>query len=241
MKQPHIQLDSSIGVKYAILPGDPARIDKIIPFLTDVKEETFNREYRSVTGFYKGTKILCMSTGMGGVSASIAIEELKNIGIEAAIRIGSCGTLQPNIKVGDIIISTGCVRDDGTSHSYIRASYPAVPDTDLLIACIKAATAANVPHHIGITRSHETFYAEAEIAQEPYWQKQGVLGDDMETAPIFVVGRLRGMKCASILNNVVAFDGDSAESVADYASGESLSAIGEKNEILVALEALVSL
>lgn len=238
MKQPHIQLEPSIGAKFAILPGDPARLDKIIPFLNDVKEEGFNREYRSITGYYKGIKILCMSTGMGGVSTAIGIEELKNIGIEAAIRIGSCGTLQPNINVGDVIISSGCVRDDGTSHSYIRPSYPAVPDTYLLCACINAARASGLPHHVGITRSHESFYSEAEIAQEDYWRNQGVLADDMETATLFVVGRLRGIKCASLLNNVVAFEGDKAESVGNYADGGSFAAKGERNEILIALEAL---
>ncbi|MBQ4650268.1 MAG: nucleoside phosphorylase [Firmicutes bacterium] len=240
--QAHIHLDETLGAKYAILPGDPARLDKLIPFLDDYREETFNREYRSITGYYKGIKILGMSTGMGGVSTAIGVEELKNIGVTTLIRIGSCGTLVPGIDVGDLVISSGCVRDDGTSHAYIRATYPAVPDTQLLFAIIEAAKENGCPHHIGVTRSHETFYSEAEIAQEEYWMQQNVLCDDMETAPLFVVGRLRGMKCASILNNVVAFAGDKEESVGSYSmGGESPAMVGERNEIMVALEAIAKM
>jgi len=170
------------------------------------------------------------------------LEELKNIGVTTLIRIGSCGTLVPGIAVGDLVISSGCVRDDGTSHAYIRATYPAVPDTDLLFAVIQAAREGSYPHHVGVTRSHETFYSEAEIAQEEYWMKQNVLCDDMETAPLFVVGRLRGMKCASILNNVVAFAGDKEESVGSYSmGGESPAMVGERNEIMVALEAIAKM
>ena len=240
--QAHIHLDETIGAKYAILPGDPARLDKLIPFLDNYEEVTFNREYRSITGYYKGIKILGMSTGMGGVSTSIAVEELKNIGVTTLIRIGSCGTLVPEVALGDLVISCGCVRDDGTSHAYIRGTYPAVPDTELLFAVMQAAKEGGVPHHVGVTRSHETFYSEAEIAQEDYWKKQNVLCDDMETAPLFVVGRLRGMKCASILNNVVAFGGDSEESVESYSLGiDSPAIIGERNEIMVALEAIAKI
>ncbi len=258
--QAHIHLDEKIGTKYAILPGDPARLDTLIPFLDDYEEVTFNREYRSITGYYKGIKILGMSTGMGGVSTSIGVEELNNIGITTLIRIGSCGALVPQLQIGDLVISSGCVRDDGTSHSYIRASYPAVPDTDLLFSVIQSARDGGYHYHVGITRSHETFYSEAEISQEEYWRQQNVLCDDMETAPLFVVGRLRGMRCASILNVVVTFDGNKETSIESYSGtgneilssqvdcispfhidGMSPAQIGERNEILVALEAIVKM
>ena len=241
MVQPHIQLDQSIGAKYAILPGDPGRIDKILPFLTDPKEVVFNREYRSVLGEYKGIKILCMSTGMGGVSTAIGVEELANIGIEACIRIGSCGSLQPEVGLGDLIIPTGVVRDDGTSPAYIRQSYPAVPDLDLLNCLVSSAKELDVPYHVGIARSHESFYAKAEEDQVPYWIEQGVLGEDMESAPLMVVGRLRGLKTASILNNVSPGKEDIAETIGNYVDGDSGAALGEKNEIMVALEAFAKL
>ncbi|MCQ2551439.1 MAG: nucleoside phosphorylase [Clostridia bacterium] len=241
MMQPHIRLDENLGVKYAILPGDPGRIDKIIPFLENVQEIGFNREYRSVTGTYKGVKVLCMSTGMGGVSTAIGVEELANIGLEALIRIGSCGSLQPEIGLGDLIIPSGVVRDDGTSHAYIRDTYPAVPDHQLLCCLFRSAKELNIKYFTGITRSHESFYAKLEEDQVPYWISQGVLGEDMESAPLMVVGRLRGLKTASILNNVSPNKEDIAKTIGNYVDGDSSAAMGEKNEILVALEAFVKM
>ncbi|WP_317853700.1 nucleoside phosphorylase [Chakrabartyella piscis] len=239
--QPHIQLDDSHGVKYAIMPGDPARLDRIAPFLDDVQEIMFNREYRSLTGYYKGVKILAISTGMGGASTGIAVEELKLIGIEAMIRIGSCGGLQPQIKLGDIILVNGAVCDDGASKTYMPAEFPAVPDANMLFFCMEAAKENNLPHHVGIARSHDSFYTDEEESIDAYWSKKGVLGCDMETASLFVIGHLRGVKAASILNNVVAPDEDTADSIGDYVAGEGLAMQGERNEILVALEAFVKL
>ena len=94
MLEAHIQLDQSVNTKYAIMPGDPARIDRIITFLEYVKELAYNRDFRSISGYYKGIKVIAISTGIGGSSASIAIEELKHIGVDTMIRIGSCGALQ---------------------------------------------------------------------------------------------------------------------------------------------------
>ncbi len=237
--QAHIRLDESIRAKYALLPGDPARLDRIAPYLKNVQELGFNREYRSLMGEYKGIRVLAMSTGMGGASTGIAVEELHNIGIEAMIRIGSCGTLQPEVKVGDLILVNGAVRDDGASKAYIEGIYPAVPDTELLFCCVAAAKEQGFPYHIGLARSHDSFYTGAEDEIYAYWAKQGVLGSDMETAALFTIGRLRGVKTASILNNVVPYDGDTAESIGSYAGGEDLAMVGERNEILLALEAIV--
>lgn len=237
--QPHIQLDESIHVKYALLPGDPARLDRIAPFLQNVQELAFNREYRSLVGEYKGVRILAISTGIGGASAGIAVEELRNIGVEVMIRIGSCGTLQPELKVGDLLLVNGAVRDDGTSKAYIDPKYPAVPDTELLFCCMEAAKEKGFPYHLGIARSHDSFYTGDEEKIYSYWAKQGVFGSDMETAALFTIGRLRGVKTASILNNVVPYDGDTSESIGSYADGESLAMLGEKNEIITALEAFV--
>ena len=239
--QPHIRLSKEVNSKYAIMPGDPARLDRIAPFLEDVQELTFNREYRSLVGTYKGVRILAISTGMGGASVAIGIEELKNIGVEAMIRIGSCGTIQPQIKVGDIIIVNGAVRDDGASQTYVNLKFPAVPDTDLTNYCIEAAKEQNFSNHVGICRSHDSFYIDNEDEINAFWAKRGVLGSDMETATLLTVGRLRGIKTASILNNVVPYEGDTLDSIGDYASGEDASMIGEKNEIITALEAFVKL
>lgn len=239
--QPHIQLDESIGTKYALLPGDPARLDRIIPFLDNIKEEKFSREYRSLTGEYKGVRILAMSTGMGGTSTGIAVEELSRIGVKAMIRIGSCGTLQPQVNVGDMIIVNGAVRDDGASQTYIDPTFPAVPDTGLMLACIQAAQENGFSYHVGIARSHDSFYTDINDEINAYWSAQGVLGCDMETAALFTIGHLRGIKTASILNNVVPFSEDIFDSVGNYADGASLAMQGEKKEIQTALEAFLKL
>lgn len=241
--QPHIRLDETVNAKCALLPGDPARLDRIAPFLTDVKELQFNREYRSLVGTYKGVRILAVSTGIGGASAAIAVEELKNIGVENMIRIGSCGALQPKVRLGDIVIVSGCVRDDGASKTYIAPEFPAVPNTEMLVACINAAKALGAPYHTGIARSHDSFYTDREEEWNAYWHKAGVLGSDMETAALFTVGALRGVRTASILNNVVAFEdkADTAAAIGDYVDGAALAMQGEENEIRTALEAFYAL
>ncbi len=237
MLQPHIRLDDSLNIKYALLPGDPARLDKIAAFLTDVEQLAFNREYRSLRGRYHGTEVLAVSTGIGGSSASIAVEELHKIGVEAMIRIGSCGAMQTGIRIGDLIIACGAVRDDGASQAYVDLRFPAVPDTTLLNACVKTAAENGFAHHIGIVHSHESFYVDDNAEQQAFWSKKGVLGADMETAALFTVGRLRGVKTASILNNVVEYGGNTADSIGGYVDGETLTQQGERNEILTALNA----
>ncbi len=239
--QPHIRLDSTVNAKYALLPGDPARLDRIAPFLSDVSELAYNREFRSLVGVYKGLRVLAVSTGIGGASAGIAVEELRNIGVEAMIRIGSCGSLQPEVRVGDLVIVNGAVRDEGTSKTYIDAAFPAVPDPFLMIACIDAARQHGIRFHVGVARSHDSFYTDKETEIDAFWSKHKVLGADMETAALFTIGMLRGVRTASILNNVVAFEQDTADSIAQYVDGESLAMQGEKNEILTALEAFTRL
>lgn len=241
MLQPHIQLDESIQARCAILPGDPARLDRIALQLENVKEIAYNREYRSLTGTYKGMPVLAMSTGMGGCSTGIAVEELKAIGITAMIRIGSCGALQKNIALGDLVFACGAVRDDGASRAYVDIRYPAVPDTALLNHCIAAAKDNQWPSHTGVVHSHESFYIDTNAEEEAYWSRCGVLGADMETAALFTIGRLRGVRTASILNNVVLYGQDTADAIGDYAGGEDMTAVGERREIAVALEALYRL
>jgi len=241
MKQPHIQLEAAMGFEYAIMPGDPARLDRIAELLENPIEMACNREFRSLAGMYRGTRVLAISTGIGGCSAGIAVEELHNIGVKAMIRIGSCGALQREIALGDLILVSGAVRDDGASKAYVDVSYPAVADTGLLMCCIESARELGCPYHVGLAHSHESFYYDEADADSNYWSSKGVLGADMETAALFTIGRLRGVRTASILNNVVLWGTDTADAIGGYADGESLTAQGEKNEILTALGALVLL
>ena len=237
--QPHIQLDETLNVKYAILPGDPARVSRIAEQLENVEELGFNREYRSLRGTYQGVPVLAMSTGMGGASMAIAVEELKNIGVTHIIRIGSCGALQEGIGLGDLIVVNAAVRDDGSSRTYVPESFPAVADPELLAACVRSGRDKGLRCHVGLCRSHDSFYIDNEEEISAAWSKRGVLGSDMETSALFTVARLRGLKAASILNNVVIWGEDTSSSIGSYADGASLTAQGERDEITVALEAFV--
>lgn len=239
MVQPHIQLSEDLNIKYAILPGDPARVSRIAQQLDDVEELAFNREYRSLRGAYRGVPVLAMSTGMGGASMAIAVEELKNIGVTHMIRIGSCGALQEGIGLGDLILVHAAVRDDGASHTYAPDTFPSVADPDLLAACVRSGRDKGFRCHVGLCRSHDSFYIDEVADVNAAWSKRGILGSDMETAPLFTVARLRGVKAASILNNVVIWGENTSASIGSYADGASLTAQGEKDEITVALEAFV--
>lgn len=241
MKQPHIALDETLGIEYAILPGDPARIDRIADLLDDPRPLAYNREFRSLRGRYRGIDILALSTGIGGCSAGIAAEELKNIGVRAAIRVGSCGALQPGIALGELIIVSGAVRDDGASKAYLPEIYPAYADIELLSCILDAAAALGVPHREGVAHSHESFYHDEADDVSAFWSKKGVLGADMESAALLTIARLRGMKAASILNNVVLYGADTADAIGDYVGGADDAARGERDEIRVALEAFARL
>ena len=236
--QPHIQLSENHGAICALLPGDPARLDRIRPFLADAEELAYNREYRSMVGTYQGVRVLTVSTGIGGASAGIAVEELSRLGVTSMIRIGSCGALQHEVKIGDLILVSGAVRDDGASKTYLDPIFPAVPNSDLLFACVNAAKARGFAFHTGIARSHDSFYTDREDEIDAYWAKRGVLGCDMETAALYTIGHLRGVRTMSILNNVVACETSTLDAIGDYVDGESAAMLGEEHEILVALDAL---
>ena len=241
MKQPHIGLEAAMGFRYAILPGDPGRLDRVAELLENPMEMAYNREFRSLAGMYRGTRVLAISTGIGGCSAGIAVEELHNIGVEAMIRVGSCGALQREIGLGELILASGAVRDDGASKAYVDPIYPAVADTGLLMYCMESAKELGCPYRVGIVHSHESFYYDEADADSSYWSARGVLSADMETAALFTIGRLRGVRTASVLNNVVLWGADTADAIGGYADGESLTAQGERNELLTALGALALL
>jgi uridine phosphorylase len=236
--QPHIRLSSEVGAKYAILPGDPARVDRVAVHMSNVQELGFNREYKSIVGEFKGVKVLVMSTGMGGPSVAIAAEELSRIGVKAVVRIGSCGALKGDLKLGDLVLCSAAVRNEGTGDTYIERGYPAVADFELFKALERATQELVVPYHIGYARSHDSFYTDNEDFFTEFWTQQPhVLGADFETAPLYTVSALRGLKATSILNVVVELEGDLEDSISAYADSEALTAMGEKNEILAALNA----
>ncbi|MGD8190478.1 nucleoside phosphorylase [Brevibacillus ginsengisoli] len=238
--QPHIRLGQGLDVEYALLPGDPQRVLRVAQFLDHPRELANNREYRTILGSYKGVNVLVTSTGIGGASTGIAVEELKNIGIKAMIRIGSCGAMQDHIRLGNLIIATGAVRNDGASDAYVERGYPAIPDAELLFHLIGSAKRLGNAYHYGPIRSHDSFYTDEEQEIDSFWAKKGVLAADMETAALFVIGGLRKLKVASILNVVVEADGNLEGGINDYVDQTHASTQGEESEIITALEAFVA-
>lgn len=232
--EPHTQLTKEINTDCAIIMGDPARVDVISKLMKDVKEWAFNREYKSVIGMYNGKRILAMSTGIGAPSAAIGIEELNNVGVKKIIRVGSAGAMQANINLGELIIAEGVVRDDGLSKMYVPEIYPAVPAYRLLNLAHKYAPQAVY----GIVRSHDGFYMDNNAKIEEFWSKHGIVGADMESGALMVIGRKRNIETLSILNNVVLYQGDLAGGVNNLVNGDELMAKGEQESLILALNIL---
>lgn len=234
--QPHIRCSSSDAAKYAILPGDPKRVLRVKTFLEDAKEIAFNREFKSVSGYYKGVKVMCVSTGIGGASLAIAAEELGHIGVKTLIRIGSCGAIDKTLKLGDLIIASGALRDEGLTDAYVDKMYPAYADTDTFLAIRESAKKQGFAHACGVVRSHEGLYTDDDADKDNKWGFKNILGSDMETSSLFVVGRLRGLNTGSILNVVQENGEDVGDNINDYVNGNKADDEGEKKEILTALE-----
>ena len=227
--------------QYVLLPGDPDRVGRIGNHLEDVVEVAYSREFRTITGRYKGIIVSAMSTGIGCPSASIAVEELANAGATHFIRVGSTAAIQPHIRTGDIIINTAALRNDGTTRAYVPENYPAVADHFLTHALIEAAIdwQANRPFalYVGVNACDDAFYAET-----PEWieklTKYNLLNIEMESSAIFTVAHLRRLKAAMVCGvsgNLVAAD-------YDYDQGEHGNArlvTAWENAIHIALEAIV--
>ncbi len=157
--QYHLEVGEGDVADAVLLPGNPERVEKITQFWDDAEEQGHHREYRTVTGSYDGTPISVTSTGIGSPSAAIAVEELARVGADTFVRVGSCGALQPEMAVGDLVITTGGVRQEGTSDEYVREDYPAVADGEVVSALVAAAERLGYDYHTGVTMSADSFYA----------------------------------------------------------------------------------
>ena len=210
-KQYHIGLsrEDVEGAEIALLPGDPGRVEKIAREMENPKMIGQCREYTSWLGRINGRPVLVMSTGMGGPSTAIAVEELNMLGIRIMIRVGTCGGIKTDVKAGDVIVVNGAVRQEGTSLQYIPIEYPAVADVDLVCALRDAASALGYTCHVGIAQSKDSFYGQHNPDRMPVgyelrnkweaWKKAGVLASEMETATLFTVASIYGIKAGAIL------------------------------------------
>jgi uridine phosphorylase len=236
-RQYHIGAAPGEVSSVALLPGDPFRVPLIAEYLTDVREVAHQREHMTVTGRYKDRVVTATSTGMGCPSTAIAVEELARCGVTSFIRVGSSAGLQQGVAPGDLLISHGSLRNDGTSDAYVPRGYPAVPDPELTLELDRIArelaAAGGFAVHSGINATDDAFYAET-----PEWiaelSRLGVLNVEMESSALFVVARQRGLRAAMICacsSNLVA-----GASVYDNVS-ERLHQ-GWRRSIEVALEAI---
>lgn len=206
-KKYHIGLTREDVGDYVLAPGDPFRTPLIAKHLEGAKEVAFSREYRTFTGTVDGEKVSAMSTGMGGPSVAIGVEELHELGVHTILRVGTCGGLQPGVKVGDLVIALAAVRSEGTSDGYVPRDYPAVASLELVNALVASSEAAQVPYHVGLMRSVDALYSDLVPAQMPrpdlkgeleMWMKAGIVGSDMEASTLYVVSRIRGIRAATI-------------------------------------------
>ncbi|EGQ8022689.1 nucleoside phosphorylase [Vibrio vulnificus] len=237
-KQPHLCVDETQVAERVIVCGEPDRANRIAALLENAELIAENREYRLFNGEFQGKAITVCSTGIGAPSMIIAVEELKQCGAKYVIRVGSAGAMQPNIALGELIIAEGAVRDEGGSKAYIDAAYPAYASFSLLKGLDGYLQMQTVPYHMGVVRSHDSFYTDDEETLCQYWNKKGILGADMETSALFTVGRLRGLHVASVLNNVVRYQQDVKEGVSQYVNDDDAMMAGEKRASLAALTAL---
>jgi uridine phosphorylase len=245
MLQPHILCKEGDVAPAVLLPGDPGRVLRMAELLDEFKEISFNREYRIVTGKYKGVPVSICSTGIGGPAAAIAMEELINIGAKFFIRVGSCGANQEEIKIGDMIISDSVIREDDTTMEYVPVQFPAVADRKIVDLLEKAAQEIGVRYFIGPTVSIDALYSPQTKEKKDFWKKFGALAQDMEAGTVLTLARIRKVKAGVILL-VVDQEGEKnlKEKIAEY-SVEAQKNKGplvefEKKATKIALEAIAN-
>ncbi len=207
-RQYHIQVASGEVGRYVILPGDPKRSAKIAAYFDNPVLVADSREFVTYTGSLEGEKVSVTSTGIGGPSASIAMQELVNCGADTFLRVGTCGGMQTDVMSGDIVIASGAIRMEGTSREYAPAEYPAVADYEVLTAMIEGAKATGAAYHVGVVQCKDSFYGQHEPEKMPvsyellnHWQsylRMGCLASEMESAALFIVAQYLRVRAGSL-------------------------------------------
>ena len=205
--QYHIQLKKGDVGRYVILPGDPKRCQKIAQYFDNPEFIADSREYVTYTGYLDGEKVSVTSTGIGGPSASIAMEELHQCGADTFIRMGTCGGMRLDVVGGDVVIATGAIRNEGTSREYAPIEFPAVANIEVVNALAKAAGQLGKRHHVGVVQCKDSFYGQHSPETKPVsyelehkweaWLRLGTLASEMESAALFVVASYLGVRCGS--------------------------------------------
>ena len=211
-EQYHIGLTPEDVGEYVILPGDPKRCKKIAEYFDNPQLVADRREFTTYTGYLEGIKVSVTSTGIGGPSAAIALEELVNIGDKTFIWVGTCGGMDINVKGGDIVIATGAIRMEGTTKEYAPIEFPAVANLDIINALVQSAKNLGFDYHTGIVQCKDSFYGQHNPERMPVsyelmnkweaWKRLGCLASEMESAALFIVGSLLKVKVGSVFLTV---------------------------------------
>jgi uridine phosphorylase len=213
-KQYHLQVGKGDVGRYVIMPGDPKRCAKIAQYFDDARLVADSREYVTYTGYLDGEMVSVTSTGIGGPSAAIAMEELVMSGADTFIRIGTCGGMQTEVMSGDVVIATGAIRMEGTSREYAPVEYPAVADYQLVNALVTGAKTLEQRYHVGVVQCKDSFYGQHSPETKPVsyellhkweaWKRLGCLASEMESAALFVVAdslHVRAGSCFLVVAN----------------------------------------
>lgn len=252
-KQYHIQVGTGDVGRYVILPGDPKRCEKIAQYFDNAVLVADSREFVTYTGYLDGVKVSVTSTGIGGPSASIAMEELVQAGADTFVRIGTCGGMQLHVRSGDVVIATGAIRMEGTSREYAPIEFPAVPDIHITNALMQAAEELGQRYHVGVVQCKDAFYGQHNPEKMPVsyellnkweaWKRLGCLASEMESAALFIAASALGVRAGSCflvmanqerekagLDNPVIHDTDAAVRVAIGAVRKMITADSNKSE-----------
>ncbi len=210
--QYHIGLSAEQTPRYVLLPGDPDRCRKIAAYLDHPVYLGRRREFETWTGTLDGVAVGVTSTGIGGPSAAIAMQELVKNGADTFLRVGTCGGMQPDVLTDDLVIATGAIRAEGTSREYALVEYPAVADFNLIAALKRAASRLGFREHTGVVQCKDSFYGQHEPERMPVhgeleykwnaWIKMGCLASEMESATLYIVAQYLRVRCASVLHVV---------------------------------------
>ena len=208
----HLQMKKGDVGRYVLLPGDPGRCEQIASYLDDPHLVAYNREYKTYTGTLLGEKVSVTSTGIGGPSAAIAVEELVKIGADTFIRVGTCGGMNANVIPGSIVVANSAIRAEGTSREYLPIEFPAVADHQVTCALEAAAKSLNLPCKVGVVQCKDSFYGQHAPEKSPVsyellekwesWCRLGVKASEMESAALFVVAAALGVRCGSCFHVV---------------------------------------
>jgi uridine phosphorylase len=228
----HIRCDAKDISRYCFVPGSHDRAKKIAARFSDLKTVSESRGYLVYSGTVDGIFMTVSSTGMGGPSTAIAVEELGHMGANTFVRVGSCGTMQDYVECGDTIIATGTYRDGGTGTTYLPINFPAVPDFYLTRALADAAKKLNLKAHVGLASAGDAFYAPKDPAFRETLKKSGIVAGEMESDTLFIVCSYRGYRAGALF----AVDGTSKETKPEW--GDKLYKQGEENAISIAIEGM---